>query len=264
MYLSFSPANTGNLDVATMNTCFDIVNLQLYSGFTSVGEFVDMGINPLLMAYGAKFESGYQNANQAYKGAQQGFNYNKVHYTYNNITQWRLNSDNYEFEQGQQVLLYQFAYGIGSSTFNDGAIIANAGNPPVTSMVIGGGEVLDALEAANAYNSVAGAFGLLQHGGNGGNSNPVNLNSGDLISEAYGYTGIWFGWNVVAQLTLKTQSGQVYGPFGNMNNVSYQTPFNFTAPAGQSIVAFNGNTMRVPVAGGGTTMVISSLSVSFG
>ena len=266
LYLSFSPANTGNLDVSTMNTCFDIINLQLYSGFTFVNDFTSIGINPLLMAYGAKFESNYQNANNAYYGAQQGFTYNNNNYVYNNITQWRLNSNNYEFEQSQQVLLYGLAYGTGNSSFNDGAIMTKAGNPPITSLTINSGEVLDAIQATNTgvFDGKPGLFGLLQHGGNGGSGNTINLNAGDLITEVSGYTGTWFGWNVVAQITIKTMNGQVYGPFGTMANVTSATPFDFSAPAGKSIVAFNGSTVQVPESIGGNSFVISSLNVSFG
>lgn len=266
LYLSFSPAEVGNLDVSTMNSCFDIINLQLYSGFTAVGSFVDIGINPLLMAYGAKFESNFQNANNAYDEAQHGFKFKGQQYIYNNITQWRLNSNNYEFEQGQQVLLYELAYGLPGSSFNDGAIISNAGNPPITSLSINSGEVLDALQATNTSvsNGVQNIFGLLQHGGNGGSGSTIHLAPGELITEVSGYTGIWFGWEVVAQLSVKTSSGNVHGPFGTMNHVSSSTPFKFTAPSGQSIVAFNGNTAQVPVAGGGTTLVVAALTVSFG
>lgn len=267
LYLSFSPANVGNLDVATMNACFDIVNLQLYSGFTFVSDFVDIGINPLLMAYGAKFESNYQTANNAWEQAQAGFKFKGNQYVYNNITQWRLNSNNYEYEQSQQILLYQFAYGVFSSSFNDGTIVSNAGNPPITTLAINSGEVLDALQATNTWitNGNANVLGLLQHGGNGGHSQTINLASGELITEISGYSGVWFGWQVTAQVTVKTSLGKVYGPFGTMNNVSSSTPFNYTAPNGQSIVAFIGQTIQVPVAGGGTTMVVAApLTVSFG
>ncbi|HVI44271.1 MAG TPA: glycosyl hydrolase family 18 protein [Chitinophaga sp.] len=266
LYLTLSPANVGNLDVATVNSCFDFLNLQLYSGFTFVSSFVDIGINPLMMAYGAKFESGYQTANNAYDQAQQGFKYKGQQYTYNNITQWRLNSNNYEYEQSQQILLYQLAYRVPKSSFDDGAILSKASNPPITTLSVNHGEVLDALQATNTWDT-SGAeniFGLLQHGGNGGSGNTINLASGELITEVYGYNGNWFGWNVVAQLSVKTSQGNVHGPFGDMNNVSSSTPFSYTAPDGQSIVAFNGGTIQVPVAGGGTTMVVSSLEVSFG
>lgn len=43
-----------------------------------------------------------------------------------------------------------------------------------------------------------------------------------------------------------------------------QTPFSFEAPQGQSIVAFSGSVVNVPLAGGGTTDIIASLNVSYG
>lgn len=265
MYLTMCPAETGNLDVATVNSSFDLLTLQLYSGFTSPADYTSIGINPLLLAYGAKFESNFQNANQANNGASAGFNFNGQQYVYNNITQWRLNSGNYIFEQGQQILLYQLAYDKARTVFNDGAIVARAGNPSLTSLVIRSGDVLDALQAANTglFNGKPGTLGLLQHGGNGGSSNVINLDTGDFITEISGYTGLWFGWNVVAQLTLKTKSGILYGPFGTMNNVTDKKAFTNTARSGQSITALNGSTVQVPTANGQTTLVVAELSVSY-
>ena len=56
----------------------------------------------------------------------------------------------------------------------------------------------------------------------------------------------------------------VFGPYGTMNNSSGQTAFSYTAPAGQSVVAFSGSTQNVPLAGGGNTDIIAGLNVSFG
>lgn len=265
LYLTMCPAQTGNLDPQTVNTCFDMVNLQVYGG-ADPSDYTSLGISPLLMGYGAKFESEYQTADDAYQQAQQGFSYNSRQYIYNNITQWRLNSNNYIYEQSQQVLLYQFAYGLGGSAFNDGSIISNAGNPPITSLTVSAGNVLDSIQVNNSgtFNGNPGLFALLQHGGNGGTANTINISPGDLITQVSGYTGTWFGWSVVAQLTIKTKNGVTYGPFGSMSNVIAPTAFNYAAPAGKSIVAFNGSTVQVPEAGGGTALVIASLNVSFG
>lgn len=265
MYVSMCPAEVGNLDVATVNSCFDIVTLQLYSGFTFPADFTGIGINPLLLAYGAKFESNYQNANQANNGAMAGFSYNGQQYPYNNITQWRLNSGNYIFEQGQQILLYQLAYNKAGNIFNDGAIVARAGNPKLTSLNIRCGDVVDAFQATytGSFNGKPGTLGLLQHGGNGGNNNVINLNAGDFITEVSGYTGSWYGWNVIAQLTIKTRAGIVYGPFGTMNGVTNKNAFTYSAPQNQCIVALNGSTIQVPTAQGSTTLVIAELSVSY-
>lgn len=265
LYITMCPAEVGNLDVTTVNTCFDLVTLQLYSGFTDPSEFTSIGIVPWLLAYGAKFESNYQNANQANDGALAGFNFNGQQYEYNNITQWRLNSGNYIFEQGQQILLYQLAYNKPGGIFNDGAIVARAGNPLLSNLVIRSGDVIDAIQATctGVFNGKPGMLGLLQHGGNGGNNNVINLNTGDFITEVSGYTGSWYGWNVVAQLKIKTNAGVVYGPFGTMNNVTNKNAFTYTAQQNQCIVALNGSTIQVPTAQGSTTLVINELTVSY-
>lgn len=100
-YLTLSPASVGNLDAQTVNTYFDFVTVQLYSGFSPASEFTNAGINQALLAYGAKFESNYQTAQDAYNKAVAG--------GYTIITQWRLNSDNFVFEQDQQKALYKLA-----------------------------------------------------------------------------------------------------------------------------------------------------------
>jgi len=112
-YLSLSPAYVENLDADTVNSNFDFVALQLYSGFTTPGEFTDAGVSGDLLAYGAKFEAdpgqpagpsdpGHQTAQDAYDEAR-GLEYT----TY---SQWRLNSGIYEFEQDQQLELYRLVY----------------------------------------------------------------------------------------------------------------------------------------------------------
>jgi GH18 family chitinase len=100
-YLTLSPASPGNLDVGAVNRNVDFLNLQLYSGFTSPSDY--SGVNADLFAYGAKFESGYQTAQQAYDD-------NKANYHYSVFTQWRLNSGNYQFEQTQQQELHSLVF----------------------------------------------------------------------------------------------------------------------------------------------------------
>ena len=100
-YLTLSPASPGNLDVGAVNRNVDFLNLQLYSGFTSPSDY--SGVNADLFAYGAKFESGYQTAQQAYDD-------NNANYHYSVFTQWRLNSGNYQFEQTQQQELHSLVF----------------------------------------------------------------------------------------------------------------------------------------------------------
>lgn len=101
-YLTLSPASVDNLDPTTLNNYFDFVALQLYSGFTNPSDFIQAGVNQNLLAYGAKFESNYQTADNAFQEAQK--------LGYSTYTTWRLNSGNFEYEQDQQVALYQLVF----------------------------------------------------------------------------------------------------------------------------------------------------------
>lgn len=99
-YLTLSASEVGNLNATAVNNNADFINLQLYSGFTHPDSFKNAGVNPNLFAYGAKFEGKKQTATRAYQD-------NKDHYHYNIFTCWRLNSDDYIFEQTQQQDLYK-------------------------------------------------------------------------------------------------------------------------------------------------------------
>jgi hypothetical protein len=101
LLLTLSPVTAENLDAGAVNKNVAFLNLQLYGG-TSPDEYTGIGIDASLLAYGAKFESNYQDAEQAYQGAVAG------HYA--TITQWRLNSSNFVYEQDQQRRLYQLAH----------------------------------------------------------------------------------------------------------------------------------------------------------
>jgi hypothetical protein len=184
---------------------------------------------------------------------------------YGIATQWRLNSGNFQYEQAQQIILYQLVYGLPGNSFDDTPIIGAAGNPPISQLVVRSGEVLDAIQSTNT-GSYAGnpvQYVLPQHGGSSGNASPVTIPTGESISEVSGYTGIWFGWECVLQITLATRNGTIFGPFGTMSNASSKTPFTYTPPQGQSIVGFSGTTVEVPLASGGTTHIIASLNASF-
>lgn len=106
MLLTMGPATTNHLDAKTVNEHFDIIAFQMYYSNSLPGEFVKYGINPDAFAYGAKFEAngtstpdgaGMQTAAEAYKGMQT--------YGFKAVTTWRLNSQNYIFEQDQQLAL---------------------------------------------------------------------------------------------------------------------------------------------------------------
>jgi hypothetical protein len=258
LILAMGPSTAENLDSGTVNAYFDFLSLQVYGG-ASPGSFTGIGIEKSLLYYGAKFEPDggvpYQDAPGAYKAFVSG--------GYTGVTQWRLNSNDFQYEQAQQMILYQMVKGIPGPGFNDGPIVAAAGNPPIGTLVIRHGEVVDALQATNPgeFSGNPITYQLVQHGGNGGQATTVTVPSGDAIAAITGFTGVWFGWECVLQITVQMQSGLTFGPFGSMANASSQTPFTLAAPAGQSIVAFSGSIVTVPEAGGGNSAILASLDI---
>jgi hypothetical protein len=152
-------------------------------------------------------------------------------------------------------------YNIQQSTFNDGPIISKNGNPQISQLIVRSGDVLDSIWAFNAISG--GVLNMLQHGGNGGQQTILPITSGNPVVKVVGYTGIWFGWDVVLQVTIFTADGTPHGPYGTMANSSSSKQFTLQAPAGQSIVAFSGSTIKVPEATGGESCVIQNLDAVY-
>ena len=112
MLLTMGPATTDNLDAQTVNENFDIIAFQMYYSTSLPGEFLAYGISPDAFAYGAKFEAagpstpngtGVQTATNAYAEMQT--------YGFKAATTWRLNSQNYIFEQDQQLAFSKLVKG---------------------------------------------------------------------------------------------------------------------------------------------------------
>ncbi|MGN6317345.1 glycosyl hydrolase family 18 protein [Trinickia sp.] len=275
-YLSFTPAwPTSTIDYPTVNSAFDFVSPQFYDG-TSLSTFLDAGISPAVIGYGAQFEPGNAapnaSAQQVWNVVSEGFSSAGTQYNYQDIFMWRLNSGNFQFEQAQFMILGQLGNPPASNAFDDTAIVAAAGNPNLTKMTIRSGDVLNAIQSVNTgtgpYNTgtqgtETGIFTLLQHGGNSGGAQVINIPLNDPIVSISGYTGPWYGWQCVLQLTLTGKSGTTYGPFGSMAGSTARNPFVQTAPAGQSVVGFSGSTVTVPLAGGSQTAIIASLNAVF-
>lgn len=264
-FISLSPATTAGLDATAVNANCDIINLQTYSGFTQASDFVSIGINPSLLGFGAKFENQngtpYQNALQAYKQYVAGFTANGKSYAYNTIINWRLDSDNWPFEQGQQLLLNQYIKGGPNSVpFDDGAIIQAQSTPTVMqSVMVRSGEVVDAIQTSNQNQAGTYVVNMLQHGGDSGSQNPtINLPSG-LTQMSY-VTGNWYGHQVVVQVTI---AGVSY-PSAISHSVSGTATHTIQAPAGKTIVAFKGSTQYTLLAGGGFTWVLAAIDGVFG
>ena len=263
-YISLSPATTEGLDANAVNTNCDIVNLQSYSGFTDPGEFVGMGIDPSLLGFGAKFETQgtapFENAYEAYQQYTAGFTVKGVTYAYNTICNWRLDSDDWAFEQGQQLLLRQYITGAPATVPFDDSVIINAQTTPtlMQTITVWNGEVVDAIQTSNQNQGGTYAVGMLQHGGDTGNQNPSITLLNGLTQFSYA-TGYWYGNYVIVQVTI---NGTSY-PSTISPSVSGQQTTNVSAPAGQTIVAFSGTTQKVLLAGGGYTWVLSALSAVF-
>lgn len=265
-YISISPAVAYNLDGNTVNNTCDIINLQNYSGFTNPDDFVAIGINPSLLGFGAKFEtnhgSPYQNALQASQQYQAGFKSNGKNYPYNTICNWRLDSDDWAFEQGQQLLLNMYIKGTPSTVpFDDSVIIkAQSTSTLMQSVTVWSGEVVDAIQSANQNKDGSYTVEMLQHGGDTGHQNPtITLPSSGLTAFSY-VKGYWYGNYVIVQITI---AGNSY-PKSIHSSVSGQEIKTEAAPSGQTIVAFSGTTQKVQLAGGGYTWVLSEIKSVFG
>jgi hypothetical protein len=268
-YLSISPAVPYGLDGNAVNNNCSVVNLQTYSGFTNPSDFVKIGIDPSLIGFGAKFESRsqydpspYQDALSAATEYKAGFSSGGTHYDYSTICNWRLDSGNWSFEQGQQLLLKQYIDDAPYTVpFDDGTIIrAQTTRTLMHTVDIRSGEVVDAIQTKNQSSDGSYIVEMLQHGGDSGTVQPtITLGSSGLDSFSY-VTGYWYGQNVVAQITI---NGTSY-PSSVSSSVSNTSSHTVNAPSGQSIVAFKGETLKVLLAGGGTTWVLSEIDAVFG
>jgi|GEM_PF-453960 len=276
-YLSFTPAwPTDTIDYPTVNSAFDFVSPQFYDG-TPLSSFLHAGISPSVIGYGAQFEPGNSapntSAQQVWSAVSNGFSSGGSQYSYQDIFMWRLNSGNFQFEQAQFMILSQLMNPPAGNAFDDTAIIAAAGNPILTQMTVRSGDVLNAIQSVNTgtgpyntgtqRNTETGVFTTLQHGGNSGTGQVINIPYNDPIVSISGFTGTWFGWQCVLQLTLTGKSGTNYGPFGSMAHASSRNAFSQTAQPGQSIVAFKGSTVTVPLADGSQTAIIAKLNAVF-
>ncbi len=267
-YISLSPCTTDNLDVVAVNTNCDIINLQSYYSSSLPDDFVNYGIHPSLLGFGAKFESisewdpnPFQNAFEAYQLYTAGFTGNNTTYPYNTICTWRMDSGNWSFEQGQQLLLNQYINGAPATVpFDDGVIIAAQTTPTLMqSVTVWSGEVVDAIQTSNQNQAGTYVVEMLQHGGDTGNANtPITLPAG-LTQFSY-VTGNWYGNYVIVQITI---AGTSY-PASISPSVSGTQTTNVSAPAGQTIVAFKGASQKVQLAGGGFTWVLSAINGVFG
>jgi hypothetical protein len=124
---------------------------------------------------------------------------------------------------------------------------------------------VDALQVTNskAFGKSSVQYILQKHGGDGGDASTVTIADGDAVIEVSGYTGIWSGLSCVCQITLTTLLGKVYGPFGSEEYATSLRPFRYSAPEGQSVVAFHGSIVQAEVTGGSLTYILGSLNAVY-
>ena len=145
---------------------------------------------------------------------------------------------------------------VADSDFDDTGTAKILGAPKITKMVIWSGEVLDAIQVTND------PYEMPQHGGSSGSENTFQLQDDDFITEVSGYTGVWYGWHCVVQLTIKTHLGKT-GTYGSMTSVQSKQPFSYVAKEGEQVLSFSGSTINVPLASGDRTDIIATLNVHF-
>lgn len=233
LLLTISPASFDNMDAPAVNRNVDFVNLQLYSGFTSPDDFP--GVDATLFAYGAKFETtggkGYQTAQEAFLE-----NNGPGGYGFNNYTAWRLNSDNFVYEQTQQAALHGLVFpsvGEQGQAFSD--------EPPEgqlpAAIAVGSGDVVDSLQVT--YPSVAAP----RHGGPGGRVDVIRLAPGEYVTQVSGRIGDYFGARHVTGLVLQTNL-RTLPPMGSGRGVTNAQDFTFGPRPGFAVAAFFGRTYR--------------------
>ncbi|MDH3974274.1 MAG: glycosyl hydrolase family 18 protein [Deltaproteobacteria bacterium] len=106
-YCSISPASNANTDTDTINSYLDFVNLQMYFSTGLPLQFPH--VKQQLFGYGVKFEASGPTSDIWHVGFQtalNGYELNISNNHFNSYINWRLNSQNFMFEQTQQQALY--------------------------------------------------------------------------------------------------------------------------------------------------------------
>lgn len=272
-YLSISPDTKQALDPSIVNKYVDFVNVQSYQRLSDIDEFINLGIKKDIIHVGICSENDDPNGFYPPGGGISAYVNKCVSAGVAGLYAWRIDNDDTDHKENvpQYTItkqMWQFTKGtmapeIGANVFDDKEIARDSkGNPvrvvtPITEMAVRYGDVLNSIQTTN--NDLI----LPQHGGYSGVEEHIELENGDKIVEISGYTGTWFGWNCVLQLTLRTEKGYQYGPYGSMAKSSSQKSFSIKAPNGQSIVTFRGTLVNVPLNGAPDTAIIASIDASF-
>jgi hypothetical protein len=106
-YLSISPASNANTDTDTINQYLNFVNLQMYYSTGLPSQFPK--VHQPLFGYGVKFEANGPTTDIWHAGHQTALNaydLNSGNNHFDSYINWRLNSQNFMFEQTQQQVLF--------------------------------------------------------------------------------------------------------------------------------------------------------------
>ena len=108
--LTFSPAtDAGTFDHScgpVVNCYFDAVNLQMYASGNPNWTYSVLGVSEDLFVFGARFEDPPAGSGDTWDTAQDVVNINTGMYHYPAYMVWRLNSQNWPYEQGQTLKLH--------------------------------------------------------------------------------------------------------------------------------------------------------------
>ncbi len=119
----------------------------------------------------------------------------------------------------------------GGDTFTDTVVAGQT----LTGAVVRAGYWLDGIQG------LATPANLPAHGGSGGGAVTVTWPANEYLVRIFGVVG---DNNVISQLSLATNTGRVFGPYGTGEGVTQKVAFDFTVPAGNKVLGFTGRSQN--------------------
>ena len=125
------------------------------------------------------------------------------------------------------------------------AIWGSSSGTPFTDPVVANQQLVGVTVRAgywiDSIQGLATPSDLPVHGGTGGAGSTFMLPAGEYLVRVFGKTGSNLLNPAVSQISFVTNTGRVFGPFGEGLGQDPTTPFDFTVPAGSRIVGFTGS-----------------------
>ncbi|RQR26686.1 DUF1929 domain-containing protein [Burkholderia sp. Bp9143] len=112
-----------------------------------------------------------------------------------------------------------------------GTAFTDAGGGALTGVNVRGGWWLDSIQGIRASGALA------QHGGSGGTAAGFTVPAGQYLVRMFGVAGD----STITKISFVTNTGQTFGPYGQNQGQTRNTPFDYSVPAGMQIVGFTGN-----------------------